>query len=103
MTTPDFIQRYIFPGGALPCPRALREEAQRAGLRVETVETFGASYARTLVDWRERFHDNWGHIEALGFDPSFRRLWDYYLCYCIGGFRSRAIDVGLYRLTRDQR
>ena len=103
MTTPDFIQRYIFPGGALPCPRALREEAQRAGLRVETVETFGDSYARTLVDWRERFHDNWGHIEALGFDPSFRRLWDYYLCYCIGGFRSRAIDVGLYRLTRDQR
>ncbi len=103
MTTPDFIQRYIFPGGALPCPRALREEAQRAGLRVETVETFGDSYARTLVDWRERFHDNWSHIEALGFDPSFRRLWDYYLCYCIGGFRSGAIDVGLYRLTRDQR
>jgi cyclopropane-fatty-acyl-phospholipid synthase len=103
MTTPDFIQRYIFPGGALPCPRALREEAQRAGLRVETVETFGASYARTLVDWRERFHDNWSHIEALGFDHSFRRLWDYYLCYCIGGFRSGAIDVGLYRLTRDQR
>lgn len=102
MTTPDFIQRYIFPGGALPCPSVLREEAQRAGLRIETVETFGDDYARTLIQWRERFHDNWSRIEALGFDFAFRRLWDYYLCYCIGGFRSGAIDVGLYRLMRDQ-
>jgi cyclopropane-fatty-acyl-phospholipid synthase len=99
MTTPDFIQRYIFPGGALPCPRALAEEARRAGLRLETMETFGEDYARTLVEWRRRFNDNWSHIEALGFDAAFRRLWDYYLCYCIGGFRARAIDVGLYRLS----
>ncbi len=87
MKTPDFIQRYIFPGGALPCPRALREEARRAGLNLETVETFGDGYAQTLVEWRRRFHDNWDRIEALGFDESFRRLWDYYLCYCEGAFR----------------
>jgi cyclopropane-fatty-acyl-phospholipid synthase len=99
LTTPDFIQRYIFPGGALPCPSALQNEAQRAGLRLETVETFGDGYAKTLVEWRRRFHENWNQIEALGFDPSFRRLWDYYLCYCEGGFRAGAIDVGLYRLT----
>lgn len=99
LNTPDFIQRYIFPGGALPCPRALKEEAARAGLRLETIETFGDGYARTLVEWRRRFHENWDGIEALGFDPSFRRLWDYYLCYCEGGFRAGAIDVGLYRLT----
>lgn len=99
MTTPDFIQRYIFPGGALPCPSALENEARRAGLRLETIETFGDGYAKTLVEWRHRFHENWDQIEALGFDPSFRRLWDYYLCYCEGGFRAGAIDVGLYRLT----
>lgn len=99
MTTPDFIQRYIFPGGALPCPSALEKEARRAGLKIETIETFGDSYARTLVEWRRRFHDNWDQIEALGFDTSFQRLWDYYLCYCEGGFRAGAIDVGLYRLT----
>ncbi len=99
MTTPDFIQRYIFPGGALPCPSALQNEARRAGLRLETIETFGNGYAQTLVEWRRRFHANWDQIEALGFDPSFRRLWDYYLCYCEGGFRAGAIDVGLYRLT----
>lgn len=99
MSTPDFIQRYIFPGGALPCPGALQNEAHRAGLRLETIETFGDGYARTLVEWRRRFHENWDQIEALGFDSSFRRLWDYYLCYCEGGFRAGAIDVGLYRLT----
>ena len=99
LSTPDFIQRYIFPGGALPCPRVLQEQANRAGLRLETVETFGADYARTLADWRRRFHENWDQIESLGFDPSFRRLWDYYLCYCEGGFRAGAIDVGLYRLS----
>lgn len=98
-TTPDFIQRYIFPGGVLPCPRALREEAARAGLRLEIIETFGESYARTLVEWRRRLHHNWSDIEALGFDSSFRRLWDYYLCYCEGGFRAGAIDVGIYRLS----
>lgn len=99
VATPDFIQRYIFPGGVLPCPRVLREEAERAGLRLETIETFGDSYARTLVEWRRRLHNNWSEIEALGFDSSFRRLWDYYLCYCEGGFRAGAIDVGLYRLS----
>jgi cyclopropane-fatty-acyl-phospholipid synthase len=98
-TTPDFIQRHIFPGGALPSPRALEEEAERAGLRLEIVEMFGDGYARTIVEWRRRFHDNWSQIEALGFDASFRKLWDYYLCYCEGGFRAGAINVGLYKLT----
>ncbi|GLI93847.1 SAM-dependent methyltransferase [Methylocystis echinoides] len=102
VTTPDFIQRYIFPGGVLPCPRALQEEATRAGLRLETIETFGDSYARTLVEWRRRLHNNWRDIEALGFDASFRRLWDYYLCYCEGGFRAGAINVGLYKLSHAQ-
>lgn len=99
LATPDFIQRYIFPGGALPCPRAMREEAERAGLRIETVETFGDGYARTVAEWRRRFDENWSDIEALGFDAAFRRMWDYYLCYCEGGFRAGAIDVGLYKLT----
>ena len=99
ITTPDFIQRYIFPGGVLPCPAALQEEAARAGLRLETIETFGPSYARTVAEWRRRFHNNWPAIEAQGFDASFRRLWDYYLCYCEGGFDAGAIDVGLYKLT----
>jgi cyclopropane-fatty-acyl-phospholipid synthase len=97
---PDFIQRFIFPGGMLPSPGALQREASRAGLDVEVCETFGASYAATLAEWRRRFRSAGPAVAALGFDERFRRLWEYYLCYCEAGFRCGRVDVGLYRLTR---
>jgi cyclopropane-fatty-acyl-phospholipid synthase len=96
---PDFIQRYIFPGGFLPSKTLLRETLERAGLRLAAAETFGESYALTLRDWRRRFIAAWPEIEKLGFPPSFRRLWEYYLSYCEAGFRSGAIDVGLYSVV----
>lgn len=95
---PDFIQRFIFPGGMLPTVRALGKEAARAGLTLETAETFGASYALTLAAWRARFLAAWPTIEPLGFDDAFRRLWTYYLSYCEAGFRTGRVDVGLYVL-----
>lgn len=95
---PDFIQRCIFPGGALPSQERMAREAGLAGLSFEPIENFGESYARTLSEWRRRFQENRDKIEALGFDARFCRLWEYYLCYCEAGFRSRVIDVGLYRL-----
>ena len=94
----DFIQRYIFPGGFLPSDEFLRDCVSRARLRLTHAETFGHSYALTLAEWRRRFHGNWTRIAALGFDPRFRRLWDYYLCYCEAGFREGTVDVGLYVL-----
>jgi cyclopropane-fatty-acyl-phospholipid synthase len=97
---PDFIQRYIFPGGMLPTQGAIRRHAECAGLDFETLETFGASYALTLADWRRRFNHAWPRIEALGFDERFRRMWNYYLCYCQVGFERGSIDVGLHRLVK---
>jgi len=97
---PDFIQRYIFPGGMLPTKTILEEQAHAAGFRYEPVLGFGLSYARTLAEWRARFEAAWHHIETLGFDERFRRKWRYYLAYCEAGFREGSIDVGLYRLTR---
>src|ERR1700722_20235595 len=96
---PDFIQRYIFPGGFLPSKTFLRETIERAGLTLTAVENFGGSYALTLREWRRRFLNAWPEIERLGFGPSFKRLWEYYLCYCEAGFRSGAIDVGIYSLA----
>jgi len=95
---PDFIQKYIFPGGFLPSKTVLGEQIQRAGLRLAGSECFGMSYALTLAEWRRRFHAHWPAIAAQGFDDRFRRMWDYYLAYCEAGFAEGAIDVGLYRL-----
>ncbi|MBX9925557.1 MAG: cyclopropane-fatty-acyl-phospholipid synthase family protein [Hyphomicrobiaceae bacterium] len=97
---PDFIQRYIFPGGMLPTVKAMATEAARAGLQFETVERFGVGYARTLAHWRDAFDAAWPNIEGLGFDDRFRRMWRYYLTYCEVGFEAADIDVGLYRLRR---
>jgi cyclopropane-fatty-acyl-phospholipid synthase len=96
---PDFIQKHIFPGGFLPSKTALRVEIERAGLRLVERESFGASYALTLAEWRRRFHARWPDAAALGFDERFRRLWDYYLAYCQAGFAERTIDVSLLAIA----
>jgi cyclopropane-fatty-acyl-phospholipid synthase len=97
---PDFIQRYIFPGGMLPTARLMQGHAEAAGFAFETVERFGASYAQTLAEWRRRFDLAWPRIAAEGFDERFRRMWTYYLAYCEVGFARGSIDVGLYRLQK---
>ena len=96
----DFIQRHVFPRGMLPSPSTLRRHARAAGLQPDHAQTFGASYARTLSEWRRDFNAAWPKLARLGFDERFRRLWDYYLCYCETGFRAGSIDVGIYRLRR---
>ncbi|MFN0219755.1 MAG: class I SAM-dependent methyltransferase [Hyphomicrobium sp.] len=99
----DFIQRYIFPGGMLPTITRMCEEAEAAGLTFETVERFGQSYARTLVEWRSRFRAAWPEIQKQGFDERFRRMWEYYMTYCEVGFESGDVDVGIYKVTRRAR
>lgn len=96
----DFIQRYIFPGGMLPSSGALRSQIARAGLALHAMEAFGASYARTLSVWQERFQAAWPDIAELGFSTRFKRMWEYYLSYCEAGFRAGTVDVGLWRLGR---
>lgn len=97
---PDFIQRYIFPGGMLPTKSVIAFEAERAGLQVSHSEQFGRCYARTLRTWRRRFNAAWPKIEKLGFDDRFQRRWLYYLMYCEAGFDDGVIDVGLYKLVK---
>lgn len=96
--TPDFIQRFIFPGGMLPSVSALQSQADRAGLTLHCDVSFGLSYAATLAEWRRRFLAAWPAIEPMGFDTKFKRLWEYYLCYCEAGFLAGRVDVGLFTL-----
>ena len=98
----DFIQRYIFPGGMLPTPTIMREQIAEAGLVLKSNFNFGQSYAKTLAEWSRRFQAAIPHIEAMGFDERFQRLWTYYLAYCEGGFRAGILDVGLYTITQPE-
>lgn len=98
--TPDFIQRYIFPGGMLLTKTAMLEQGRRVGLMLENVENFRLSYAKTLKLWRERFLERWNVIAPLGYDEMFRRKWVYYLSYCEAGFAEGAIDVGIYQYRK---
>ncbi len=105
----DFIQRYIFPGGMLPCPRVMREQIDRAGLTLLHEQSFGLDYARTLAIWARDFQDAWPQIQTLtptqskskGFDQRFYRLWRYYLAYCESGFKVGATDVRFYQISAD--
>ncbi len=97
---PDFIQRYIFPGGMLLTKSIMREFGEKYGLVLENSETFRLSYARTLKRWRERFVEQWSNIAPLGYDEEFKRKWIYYLCYCEAGFTEGSIDVGIYQYRR---
>jgi cyclopropane-fatty-acyl-phospholipid synthase len=99
----DFIRHYIFPGGFLPSLTAIAEKlARTTDLRVFHLEDIGAHYATTLRHWRERFLNNLDRVRALGFPDTFIRMWEYYLCYCEGGFRERAIGTVQLLLTKPQ-
>ncbi len=90
---PDFIQKYVFPGGMLPTEEHLEELAKGANLTETSNFGFGRDYARTLAEWRIRFWAVWERVKPLGFDERFKRLWEFYFFYCEAGFRDGNIDV----------
>lgn len=90
---PDFIQKYVFPGGMLPTEEHLEELARAVDLTETSNFGFGKDYARTLAEWRLRFWAVWEKVKPLGFDERFKRLWEFYFFYCEAGFRDGNIDV----------
>ncbi len=97
---PDFIQRYIFPGGMLPTKDLFEQYAAEHGFKIQEADFFGDSYARTLRDWSHRFEASLSDIKNQGFDERFVRMWRYYLAYCEAGFETGTTDVGIWQLKR---
>lgn len=88
----DFIQRHIFPGSFLPSVTSLAGAATASSdLRIFHLEDIGPHYARTLDAWRQRFLSRVTQVRQLGYPDPFVRMWEFYLCYCEGGFTERAI------------
>jgi cyclopropane-fatty-acyl-phospholipid synthase len=97
----DFINRYIFPGGCLPSIAAMADAVTRAtDLKIFHLEDITPHYARTLREWRRRFFNNIETVRAMDFPETFIRMWEYYLCYCEGGFAARVIGDVQVLLTK---
>ncbi|MBA5867993.1 MAG: methyltransferase domain-containing protein [Nitrospira sp. CR1.3] len=90
----DFIQRFIFPGSCIPSVSALTiASANSSDLGLVHLEDMGAHYAKTLRAWRQNVTAHWSQVKSLGYRSEFLRMWDFYLCYCEGGFLERSIST----------
>jgi cyclopropane-fatty-acyl-phospholipid synthase len=90
----DFIQHFIFPGSCIPSVSALVQASAQVGdLGLISLEDIGAHYAPTLRAWGRNIRARLSEIRALGYQPQFLRLWDFYLSYCEGGFLERSIST----------
>ncbi len=98
--SPDFIQKYIFPGGLLPSKEEFRRLSREHRLSIEEEHFFGQDYAKTLMIWQQRFQSAWPRIRQQGYDTRFKRMWEYYLSYCEAGFSESIVDVGLFKIRR---
>jgi len=101
----DFIQRYIFPGGCLPSVTSMnRTMTKHTDLRMTHTEDIGPHYATTLKHWHDRMFARIEEVRQLGYSNEFIRMWQYYLCYCEGGFLERVIgNVQFIAIRPDNR
>ena len=93
----DFIQRYIFPGSNIPSNTTMLNSITKVSdMRLFDLQDIGPDYAPTLRMWRENFFANITQVRKLGYSEEFIKMWEFYLCYCEGGFEERALgDVHL--------
>ena len=89
----DFIQKYIFPGGFLPSKNSINKYVSDNDLSIKSYNSYADHYSSTLTLWRNEFNKKWDEIKNQGFDLTFKRMWEFYLCYCEAGFRSKNIDL----------
>ena len=89
----DFIQKYIFPGGFLPSIDFMKHLIKKNQLNLLKINSYSDDYAKTLNVWKENFFKTWDNISPLGFDETFKRMWEFYLSYCEAGFKARNINL----------
>lgn len=97
----DFIKRYIFPGSCIPSINAISQSVTKSSnMRIVNLYDMGQHYAKTLLDWHENFNATFDDLRDFGYDETFRRMWNFYLCYCAGGFMEGVISVAQIHLVK---
>lgn len=97
--TAAFIDRYIFPGGALPALSEITAAVERQHLTITDVEVLRLHYARTLELWHGRFMARADEARAL-YDERFVRMWRYYLLASEMAFRKERLVVFQVQLAK---
>lgn len=94
-----WINKYIFPNGMLPSIAQIGSAIEPFFV-MEDWHNFGADYDMTLMEWHKRFNDKWEEIKDQ-YDEQFRRMWNFYLLACAGGFRARKLQLWQVVLTKN--
>jgi len=90
-STDPWIDKYIFPGGALPSVAQIGKASENLFV-IEDWHNFGADYDRTLMAWGENFSENWNKWKEK-YGEKFKRMWEFYLYSSAGRFRARKIQL----------
>ncbi|HLE57069.1 MAG TPA: cyclopropane fatty acyl phospholipid synthase, partial [Rhodothermia bacterium] len=87
----DWVERYIFPGSALPTPTQIANAFQ-ARFVMEDWHNLSVDYDKTLLAWYENFDAKWDSLRDR-YGDRFYRTWKNYLLTCAGAFRARYNQV----------
>ena len=96
--TDPWLSKYIFPNGILPSIAQISKACEGLFV-VEDLHNLGPHYDKTLMAWNDNFQRAWPSLSAK-YDERFKRMWEYYLLSCAGGFRSRYIQLWQIVLTK---
>ncbi|MFT4304370.1 MAG: class I SAM-dependent methyltransferase [Candidatus Woesearchaeota archaeon] len=91
--TDPWLDKYIFPHGVIPS-RVQIDNSVRGIFEERDFEAFGEYYDTTLMNWNQRFNDNWDSIKHNFKHPDeFKRMMNYYFLICAASFRVGKNDL----------
>ncbi len=96
--TDPWISKYIFQNGVLPSIAQISKACEGLFV-VEDLHNLGPHYDKTLMAWNDNFQRAWPSLSAK-YEERFKRMWEYYLLSCAGGFRARYIQLWQIVLTK---
>lgn len=82
-----WVSKYIFPNSMLPSIAQIGKATEHLFI-LQDWHNFGLDYYKTLMAWHEKFNQGWGQLKKQ-YDDRFFRMWNYFLLFSAGGFKSR--------------
>jgi len=87
-----WLEKRIFPGSYPPSLREMMSIFEPHQLSIIDVENLRLHYAKTLMEWLQRFENNVDKIRQM-YDDNFVRAWRLYLGGCAAGFASSSTQL----------